>query len=66
MPEENKFEEVKEYFYLGNLIIQDSRSTKEVQHRVGIAKVSFWDNKELIWRNININLKMRMATLCQW
>ena len=47
-------EEVKQYKYLGTLITEDTKCLQEIKKRIGIAKKSFWELKELMTSNVYI------------
>ena len=53
-------EQVKQYKYLGTLITEDAKCLQEIKRRIGIAKKSFWELKELMKCNINMNTKKRL------
>ena len=53
-------EQVKQYKYLGTLITEDAKCLQEFKRRIGIAKNSFWDLKELMKSNINMSTKKRL------
>src|SRR5881296_1569395 len=45
-------EQVTRFKYLGSWITEDARSEDEIRARMRMAKVAFWQNKELMRRNI--------------
>ena len=53
-------EQVNKYKYLGTLIAADSRCIQEIKRRIGIAKRSFWELKELMKSNVNMKTKKRL------
>ena len=53
-------EQVEEYKYLGSLIEEDMRCIKEVRTRIGMAKTAFWNYKELLKRDVMLQLRQRM------
>ena len=53
-------EQVNKYKYLGTLITADSRCIQEIKRRIGIAKRSFWELKELMKSNVNMKTKKRL------
>ena len=53
-------EQVTQYKYLGTLITEDAKCLQEIKRRIGIAKKSFWELKELMKSNINMNTKKRL------
>ena len=58
--EDEILEQVKEYKYLGTIITEDCRCTKEVKVRIAQAKHEFWNCKEFLRRDINIKLKKKL------
>ena len=56
----DRLKQVKEYNYLGSLIDEDMRSIGVVKRKIGMGKTAFWKCKELLRRDINIDLKKRM------
>ena len=55
-------EQFDHYTYLGSIISNDGRCLEELKKRIAQTKSAFWKNKEIIRRNININLKLRMLS----
>ena len=53
-------EQVTRFKYLGSWITEDARSDEDIRARVGMAKAAFWQNKELMRRNIRFSTKMRI------
>ena len=41
-------------------ITEDARSDEDIRARVGMAKASFWQNKELMRSNIRLSTKMKI------
>ena len=42
--------------YLGSWITEDAGCEVDIRARVGMAKAAFWQNKELMRRNIRFKL----------
>ena len=53
-------EQVKHFKYLGSWITDDAKSDEDIKTRVGMAKAAFWQNKELMRRNIRFKTKMKI------
>ena len=53
-------EQVTRFKYLGSWITEDARSDVDIRARVGMAMAAFWQNKELLRRNISFRTKMRV------
>ena len=51
---------VHKYKYLGSWIYEDGRCLEEIKCRIGQAKMSFLENKELLRSNINITVKKKI------
>ncbi|GFS12956.1 RNA-directed DNA polymerase from mobile element jockey-like [Elysia marginata] len=55
-------EQVSKYSYLGHMITEDVATLKEVQIRIEKTKKKFWENKELLQKNIGLNPEKRILT----
>ena len=55
----NEVEVVKQFKYLGSMITNDGRCTIEIRHRIGRAKVAFYENERLLTSNANIEMRKR-------
>src|SRR5206468_12915994 len=53
-------EQVTRFKYLGSWITENAKSDEDIRARVGMAKVVFWQNKELTRRNIRFSTKMNI------
>ena len=53
-------EQGNKYKFLGTLVTEDTKCIKEIKRRIGIAKKSFWELKELMKSNVNVNKKKRI------
>src|SRR6267154_2570822 len=53
-------EQVKHFKYLRSWITDDAKSDEGIRTRVGMAKAAFWQNKELMRRNIRFKTKMKI------
>ena len=53
-------EQVNKYKYLGTFITADTRCMQEIKRRIGIAKKSFWELKELMKSNVNMKAMKRV------
>src|SRR5437867_7039276 len=53
------FEQVFRFRYLGSWMTEDAKSDEDIRARVGMAKAAFWQNKELIRRNIRFSTKIK-------
>ena len=50
-------EQVNRYKYLGSWIIEDARCEEELKARIGMAKAAFWQNREVMRRNVRSGTK---------
>ena len=53
-------EQVDKYQYLGHTICADGDISKEIEVRIEKARMKFWQNKELLRRNIGLETKKRI------
>ena len=53
-------EEVTRFNYLGSWITEDAGWEVDIRARVVMAKAAFWQNKELMRRNIRFKTKLRI------
>src|SRR2546425_9112082 len=53
-------EQVTRFEYLGSWITENAKSDEDIRARVGMAKAAFWQNKELMRRNIRLSTKMKI------
>src|SRR3989442_1074439 len=53
-------EQVTRFKYLGSWITEAARSDEDIRTRVGMAKAAFWQNNELLRRNIKLSTKMNI------
>ena len=53
-------ERVTCFKYLGSWITDDAKSDDDIRARVGLAMAEFWQNKELMRRNIRFKTKLKI------
>ena len=53
-------EQVTRFKYLGSWITENAKSDEYIRARVGMAKAAFWQNKDLMRRNIRFSTKMKI------
>jgi hypothetical protein len=53
-------EQVDRYKYLGSWITENLRCEEDIRARIGMAKAAFWQNKEIMRRNIRFNTKKKI------
>ncbi len=54
------WEHVTRFKYLGSWITDDARNVQDIRARVGMSKAAFWQNKELMRRNIRFRTKIKI------
>ena len=58
--EGHKLDQVEQFVYLGSLVTEDGRCTKEVR-RIALGKTAFSKRKELLRGSLSLGLKKRMV-----
>ena len=53
-------EQVTRFKYIGSWITEDAGCEVDIRARVGMAKAAFWQNKELMRRNIRFKTKLKI------
>ena len=53
-------EQVTRFKYLGSWITDEASSEVDIKARIGMAKAAFWQNKELMRRNIRFSTKIKI------
>ena len=53
-------EQVNRYKYLDSWITEDARCEEELKARIRMAKAAFWQNKEIMRRNIRFDTKNKI------
>src|SRR3989441_13226479 len=53
-------DQVTRFKYLAGWITENAKSDKDIRARVGMAKAAFWQNKELMRRNIRFSTEMKI------
>src|SRR5215469_18580750 len=61
-----RIDQVKDFRYLGSLITEDGRSSREIRTRIGMAKAPFWRHKGFLRRDVSKELKMKMLRCYVW
>ena len=56
-------EQVSRFKYLGSWITENARC-EDIRARVGTVTDAFWQNKELMRRNITLSTKMKILNCC--
>ena len=53
-------EQVELYKYLGSWITENARCEEDIKARIGMAKAEFWQNKEIMRRNVRFRTKKKI------
>ena len=53
-------EQVERYKYLGSWITENARCEEDIKARIGMAKAAFWQNKEIMRRNVRFRTKKKI------
>ena len=61
-----QIEQVNSFKYLGSIVTDDIRSTKEIKTRIAIAKEAFNKKKNLLNGPLNKELRKRLAKCYIW
>ena len=61
-----QLEEVKQYKYLGSILDNEGRSTKDVRARIAMGKQAFLRRRELLSTSISISLRKRLVKSLVW
>ncbi|KAG1662043.1 Protein pellino [Nymphon striatum] len=61
-----KLEQVRQYKYLGSILDDEGKCTKDVKARIAMAKQAFMKRKELLIKNISLHLKKRLVKSLIW
>ena len=64
--EGHKLDEVEQLVYLGSLVTEDGRCTKEVRRRIALDKTAFSKRKELLRGSLSLGLKKRIVKVLVW
>ena len=57
---EKPLEQVTRFKYVGSWITLHARSNEDIRTRAEIAKAAFWQNKELMGRNVRFSTKVKI------
>ncbi|KAG1672188.1 Nuclear receptor subfamily 2 group E member 1 [Nymphon striatum] len=61
-----KLEQVRQFKYLGSILDDEGKCTKDVKARIAMAKQAFMKRKELLIKNISLYLKKRLVKSLIW
>ena len=63
---DRELKQVENFTYLGSNISNDGKCEREIKIRIGKAKTAFNNLKELLKRDVNIQLKIRFLKCYVW
>uniref|UniRef100_A0A8D9A4P5 Craniofacial development protein 2 n=1 Tax=Cacopsylla melanoneura TaxID=428564 RepID=A0A8D9A4P5_9HEMI len=58
--ENEKYDEVTKYKYLGAEITKDAKCEVEIKKRIAMAKNAFWNHRDMMRRNVSRKTKLRL------
>jgi hypothetical protein len=59
-------ENVEEFNYLGSMITNDARCTREIKARIAMAKAAFNRNKTLFTSKLDLELRKKLVKCYVW
>jgi len=63
---QHQVEQVEQFKYLGSVITEDGRCSKEIKCRIAIAKQAFTKNKKILCSNMCMSLRVRLVKTLVW
>jgi hypothetical protein len=66
MIDQKKMENVEYLNYLGRMITNDERCTREIKSRIAIAKAAFDKKKTLFTSKLDLNLRKKLVKCYIW
>ena len=66
MTDQKQLENVEHFNYLGNMITNDARCTREIKTRIVIAKTAFNRKKTLFTSKLDLNLRKKLVKCYIW
>ena len=58
---QHQVEQVEQFKYLGSVITEDGRCSKEIKCRIALAKQAFTKNKKILCSNICMSLRVKLV-----
>jgi hypothetical protein len=66
MTDQKQLENVEYFNYLGSVIRNDARCTREIKSRIAMAKPAFNRKKTLFTSKLDLTLRKKLAKCCMW
>jgi hypothetical protein len=66
MIDQKQLENVEYCNYLGSMITNDVRCTREIKSRIDMAKAAFNKNRTLFTSKLDLNLRMKLVKCYIW
>jgi len=66
MLDQKQLENVECFKYLGSLLTNDGRCTREIKSRIAMAKAAFSKNKTLFTSKLDLNLRKKLIKCYIW
>jgi hypothetical protein len=66
MIDQKQLENVEYFKYLGSMITNDARSTREIKSRIVMAKTAFNKKKTLLTSKLDLNLRKKLVKCYIW
>jgi hypothetical protein len=66
MMDQKQLENVEYLIYLGSMITNDARCTREIKSRIAMAKAAFNKKKTLFTSKLDINLRKKLVKCYIW
>jgi Tfp pilus assembly major pilin PilA len=66
MIDQKLLENVEYFNYLGSMITNDARCTREIKSRIAIAKAAFNKKKNLFTSKLDLNLRKKLVNCYIW
>jgi hypothetical protein len=66
MIDQKQLDDEEHFSYLGSMITQDGRCTREIKCRIAMAKAAFNRKNTLCTSKLDLNLRKKLAKCCIW
>jgi hypothetical protein len=66
MIDQKQMEKVEYFNYLGSMITNDARCTREIKSRIAMAKTAFTKKKNLFTSKLELNLRKKLVKCYIW
>jgi hypothetical protein len=66
MIDQKQLENVEYFNYLGSMITNDARFTREIKSRIAMAKAAFSKKKNLFTSKLDVNVRKKLVKCYIW